>query len=137
MSAPDPNSQAPRVEALAAKLAASDGLDWSEVCAYELDDVPDDGCGSGTCVAAHYEDHDPEVARGNYLKWARVALDESARLRASEPGGAKERTQAAVQISETLSKAGYDVPYFEIRSAIAALSTPEPVATGAVTEGEV
>lgn len=71
-------TQPAEVERFAAKLAASDGLDWNEACAYEGDDAPDNAeCNSGTCVAAHYEDHDPEAARGNYLKWARIALDEA------------------------------------------------------------
>ena len=60
------------VDQLAAKLAAADGLDWDEQCGLELTDGDD--CDSGTCVAVHYEDHDPEVARANYRRYARIAL---------------------------------------------------------------
>lgn len=76
-----PPEATPAVEQIAAKLAASDGLDWHEVCAYERDEDPEDGCDSGTCVAAYYEDHDPDIARQNYRKWARIAFDEALRHR--------------------------------------------------------
>ena len=71
------------IEALAAKLAASDGLNWDEVCPYEVEDGDPDGCDSSTCVAAHYEDHDPAIARGQYMKWAKVALTAAP----AQPGG--------------------------------------------------
>lgn len=58
---------------LAAALAKADGLNWHETCAYEAD--PDcDGCDSSTCIAAFYEDHDPDVARGSYRRYADVAI---------------------------------------------------------------
>ncbi len=60
------------VDQLAAKLAAADGIAWDEVCGLEQPDGDD--CDSGTCVAAHYEDHDPDVARANYRRYARIAL---------------------------------------------------------------
>ncbi len=59
---------------LAAALAKRDGLDWEETCAYEADPDSRDGCGSATCVAAQYEDHDPEVARSNYRAYAETAI---------------------------------------------------------------
>tara|TARA_B100000678_G_scaffold181165_1_gene151261 strand:+ start:92 stop:805 length:714 start_codon:yes stop_codon:yes gene_type:complete len=65
------------VDELAAKLAASDGLNWREKCGYErseYDPTAPEQCDSGTCVAAHYEDHDPSVARANYRKWATIAI---------------------------------------------------------------
>lgn len=61
------------VDALAAKLAAADGLDWAEVCGSEADDG-DGCCDSSTCVASHYEDHDPDVARDGYRRYALTAL---------------------------------------------------------------
>ncbi|WP_210357625.1 hypothetical protein [Sphingomonas beigongshangi] len=62
-----------RIEALAAKLAARDGLVWSGVCGYE---AGKDDCDSGTCVAAHFEDHDPSWARQHYRGMAQTAFDD-------------------------------------------------------------
>ncbi|WP_230769505.1 hypothetical protein [Sphingomonas sp. Leaf4] len=59
------------VDQIAARMAKSDGLDWAETCAFEEDL---DNCASGTCIAAHDEDHDPEACRDHYRKYARVAL---------------------------------------------------------------
>lgn len=61
-----------RVEALAARLAAKDGLIWDEECGYEAENGE---CDSGTCIAAHFEDHDPDAARGWYKSMARAAFD--------------------------------------------------------------
>ncbi|WP_017978577.1 hypothetical protein [Sphingomonas melonis] len=61
-----------RVEALAARMAAKDGLIWDEECGYEAEKGE---CGSGTCIAAHFEDHDPDAARGWYKSMARAAFD--------------------------------------------------------------
>ena len=59
-------------EQAARVLAASDGLNYDEVCGVDAD--PDNGyCDSGTCVAAFYEDHDADHARVMYDKHA-VAL---------------------------------------------------------------
>lgn len=63
------------IERVAAELAASDGLNWHDKCPYEDGDAETGTCDSSTCVAALYEDHEPDVARGNYRKWARVALE--------------------------------------------------------------
>lgn len=62
------------VERIAAKLAKADGLNWAEVCGYEAL-PPLDDCDSGTCIAAHFEDHDPQSARAQYRKYARVAFE--------------------------------------------------------------
>lgn len=59
------------VDVLAAKLASSDGLVWTEPCGFE-GDAGD--CDSSTCIAAHYEDHDPAHARDVYRRLALVAL---------------------------------------------------------------
>lgn len=61
------------VDEVAARMAAADGLDWHEQCAHEASEGAN-CCDSGTCVAAHYEDHDPAVARRQYRRYARVAL---------------------------------------------------------------
>lgn len=58
------------VEEIVRALAKADGLDWDEECGLECTD-PDTGeCDSGTCVAAHMEDHDPDFARTIYLRRA-------------------------------------------------------------------
>lgn len=61
------------VDEVAARMAAADGLDWNEQCAFEASEDAD-CCDSGTCVAAYYEDHDPEVARRWYRRHAEAAL---------------------------------------------------------------
>lgn len=62
-----------QVERVAKAIAKADGLDFDEVCGVEAD--PEEGyCDSGTCVAALYEDHDPDHARGVYMRQARAAL---------------------------------------------------------------
>ena len=54
-------------------LAHSHGLDYDEVCG--IDANPDNGeCDSGTCISAHYEDHDAEYARSMYRADARAIL---------------------------------------------------------------
>ncbi len=61
------------VEKVARALASADGLDWDEVCG--VDDPATEGfCESGTCIAAHWEDHDQEQARRWYLHLAQAAL---------------------------------------------------------------
>lgn len=56
----------------AVALAKSDGLDFDEVCG--VDANPDEGyCDSGTCIAAHWEEHDAEQARRWYLHLSRAA----------------------------------------------------------------
>ena len=62
-----PVAGVPGREALVRVLAKADGLDWDERCAYEAGEVD---CDSSTCVAAHYEDHDPSFARRNYYRRA-------------------------------------------------------------------
>lgn len=62
------------IERISAKLAQADGLNWAEVCGYEAI-PPLDNCESGTCVAAHFEDHDPDYARDQYRKYARIAFE--------------------------------------------------------------
>ncbi|WP_426288145.1 hypothetical protein [Sphingomonas sp. PSPC2-2] len=73
------------VERVCRVLAKADGLDWDEVCAYEkgtAEEIGDASCNSSTCVAAHYEDHDPDVARGRYRKQAEaIAAQYSAAMR--------------------------------------------------------
>ncbi|EZP57459.1 hypothetical protein [Sphingomonas sp. RIT328] len=63
----------PRVDALAAKLAAGDGLCWAEVCVMETD--IGQHCESSTCIAAFHEDHDPQHARAWYRSIARTSFD--------------------------------------------------------------
>lgn len=79
------------VDELAAKLAASDGLNWHEQCGYERSaqdaNAPEE-CDSATCVAANYEDHDASVARANYRKWAATAI---AHLATPQRNGAEQR----------------------------------------------
>ena len=61
------------VERVARALAASDGLDFDEVCG--VDANPDEGyCDSGTCIAAYWEEHDAEEARRLRMHHARAAL---------------------------------------------------------------
>lgn len=55
-------------------LAKSDGLDWDEQCPYEAIDADLAECNSGTCIAAHYEDHDPDWARTQYGRRADAIL---------------------------------------------------------------
>lgn len=68
-------------EKVARAIAKGDGLIFDEVCGYES---ADDECDSSTCIAACYEDHDPEWARTIYLRQADAALaampDQSARI---------------------------------------------------------
>ena len=59
------------VEIVARAIAKADGLDYDEVCGYETEA---DECNSGTCVAAYYEDHDPDCARAGYDRYARAAI---------------------------------------------------------------
>ena len=59
------------VERVARALADADGLNFDEVCGYETDA---DECDSSTCVATHWEDHDPEQARRWYFHLSRAAL---------------------------------------------------------------
>ena len=59
------------VEALAARMAEADQIDWNETCGYQTDQ---DDCNSSTCVAAAFEDHDAEWARNFYRRFARTAL---------------------------------------------------------------
>jgi len=63
------------VEKVARALASADGLDWDEVCG--VDDPATEGfCDSGTCIAAHWEDHEQEQARRWYRHLAQAALSE-------------------------------------------------------------
>lgn len=72
------------VERVAKALAGADGLDWDEVCGVDAD--PDEGCcDSGTCVAAHWEEHDAEQARRWYMHLATAATA------AMSPAGEVER----------------------------------------------
>ena len=59
------------VEAVARVIAKADGLNFDEVCGYEAEKGE---CNSGTCIAAHYEDHDFEWEREVYRRRARAAL---------------------------------------------------------------
>jgi hypothetical protein len=59
------------IDNAAAAIAKTDGLDWSEQCGFE---EGEDDCGSGTCIAAHFEDHDPAMARDVYRRYARAAF---------------------------------------------------------------
>lgn len=62
-----------QIEKVARALAKADGLDFDEVCG--VDANPDDGyCDSGTCVAAHWEEHDAERARRWYMRLAKAAI---------------------------------------------------------------
>lgn len=61
----------PAVDQIAARMAEADGLDWNEACGFDTEAAD---CNSSTCVAAHYEDHDADCARGQYRKYARAAL---------------------------------------------------------------
>ncbi|WP_156340232.1 hypothetical protein [Sphingomonas sp. Leaf17] len=57
---------------IARVLAKADGLDWDEACLFEVSDVC--GCDSSTCIGAHYEDHQPEIARAAYRRQADAVL---------------------------------------------------------------
>ncbi|MBK6800305.1 MAG: hypothetical protein IPG83_02140 [Novosphingobium sp.] len=59
------------VEAAARAMAQADGLDWDEPCGV---DGEEGFCDSGTCISAHYEDHDAEQARRWYLHVTTAAL---------------------------------------------------------------
>lgn len=59
------------VEAAARAIAASDGLNFDEVCGYETDG---DECDSSTCVAALHEDHNAADCRDYYRQHATAAL---------------------------------------------------------------
>lgn len=79
MAAENAALKADLVEAVARSIAASDGLDFGEICGVDAD--PDDGyCDSSTCVAAHWEEHDAEQARRWYLHLAQAALNTAAPL---------------------------------------------------------
>jgi len=81
------------VERIAKALAKADGLDFDEVCGVDAD--PDDGyCDSGTCVAAHWEEHDAEQARRWYMHLATAALS------AMSPAGEVERLRERVKMLE-------------------------------------
>lgn len=61
------------IERVARALARADSLDYDEVCGVDAD--PDNGyCDSGTCIAAHWEDHDAEQARRWYLHLSRAGI---------------------------------------------------------------
>jgi len=76
------------IEELARAIASADGLDFDEICGVDAD--PDNGyCDSGTCVAAFYEDHDADHARGNYLRQARAILHIIQREREAERAACK------------------------------------------------
>ena len=71
-----------QIEQVARALAKADGLDFDEVCGVDAD--PDNGyCDSGTCVAAHWEEHDAEQARRWYIHLAKAAI--AAMQQAQEP----------------------------------------------------
>jgi hypothetical protein len=59
------------VERVARAIASSQRLDFDEVCGYETDA---EECNSATCVAAHYEDHDPSWAREVFRRQACAAI---------------------------------------------------------------
>ncbi len=54
---------------LARVIAKADGLDFDEVCGHQAEK---DGCDSRTCIACHFEDHDPDWARTVYLRRAQA-----------------------------------------------------------------
>jgi hypothetical protein len=64
-------TQSNHIDNAAAAIAKTDGLDWSEQCAFEKGEHH---CDSSTCVAAHFEDHDPDMARDMYRRYARAAF---------------------------------------------------------------
>lgn len=61
------------VERAAVALAKSHGLNFHQVCGFEVDPVHGD-CNSSTCVAAWNEDHDAALCRDQYRKDARTVL---------------------------------------------------------------
>jgi hypothetical protein len=62
------------VESVARAMASADGLDYDEVCG--VDDATQEGfCDSGTCVSAHWEEHDAEQARRWYNHLATAAIN--------------------------------------------------------------
>lgn len=75
-------SRAQNIDEVAAALAKSDGLDWSEECGYETDA---DDCDSSTCLGANDEDHDVDMARAAYRRYARAAIGAATELSSSRP----------------------------------------------------
>jgi hypothetical protein len=79
-------SRAQNIDEIAAALAKSDGLDWSEECGYETDA---DDCDSTTCLGANDEDHDVDMARRAYRRYARAAIDAATALSTTPPTAEK------------------------------------------------
>lgn len=75
-------SRAGNLGQVAAAMAKSDGLDWSEECGYETDA---DDCNSGTCLGAQNEDHDADMARAAYRRYARAAIGAATALSTTPP----------------------------------------------------
>lgn len=109
------------VERVAKALAGADGLDWDEVCGVDAD--PDEGyCDSGTCVAAHWEDHDAEKARRWYMHLAttalaascadrmREALERILRMRPAGDVATATGTRALVQRMEAIARQALGEP---------------------------
>lgn len=86
------DAQSRAVEAVAKALARADGLIFDEVCGYETD-VQE--CDSSTCVAAQYEDHDPDWARTIYLRHAQAAIAAMPTPAPSDQGAAEALTALA------------------------------------------
>lgn len=68
----------PEEENAARRISRVLGLDFDEICAYEMPDGLEDHCNSGTCPGALTEDHDADDSRSTLLRMARAALTKDA-----------------------------------------------------------
>jgi hypothetical protein len=88
-------------------LAKADGIDWDAICPYEsksAEEIGDIACESGTCVAAHYEDHEPDVARSRYRRLASAV----SALAAMREGGDREAVDASGNLTAPVARVKYD-----------------------------
>lgn len=53
-------------------ICKSQNVDYDEVCGFETES---EECNSGSCVAAHFEDHDPDHARTVYRRMGKAAFE--------------------------------------------------------------
>lgn len=127
------------IEAGARAAAKCCGLDYDEVCGVEAD--PDEGyCDSSTCVAALFEDHDPDDARGYYASQARATILAILPILADDLAGVAEVNSRARYFDRDRAKerkAKQEARYFEIM-AIECIHIAQAIRTrvAAIMEGE-